>query len=136
MDDCLTEVAPLPRKSTSEIFDECFPFYLSIGMSSAEYWDGDADLPRYFRKAFEMRQKRENELAWLHGLYVYDATMAALTHLSPNKSSHKSYTMKPYASSAEDAEKEHEQKVEEAQAQAEVWMRNWVAAAQKKFQNK
>lgn len=133
MDDDLKEVAPRKLRKSSEIFDECFPFYLSIGMSSAEYWDGDPSLPRYFRKAFEMRQKRENEQAWLNGLYVYDAMMSALTHLSPNKSSHKNYAAKPYSATAKEAEKEHEDKVAEAQAQAEVWMKSWAAATQKMF---
>ena len=136
MDDDLKEERPRKQLKHSDIFHECFPFYLSIGMSSAEYWAGDADLPRYFRKAFEMRQKRENERAWLHGLYVYDATMSALTHLSPNKSSHKNYADKPYASTAAEHEKQKEEKVIEAQAQAEVWMKTWASATQKMFNKK
>lgn len=90
-------------------------------------------LPRYFRKAFKMRQARENEQAWLHGLYVYDATISALTHLSSNKNSHKNYADKPYAFTPEEIEKEEEEKVIEAQAQAEVWMKSWAAATQKQF---
>lgn len=133
MDDELSDAAPRKGKTISEIFDEWFPFYLSIGMSSAEYWDGDASLPRYFRKAFKMRQERENELAWLHGLYVYDATMSAMSHLSKDKKDHRDYTSKPYASNKEDHEEEEKVKVEEAQAQAEVWMKSWAAATQKMF---
>lgn len=133
MDDRLTEAAPHNPQKHSEIFDECFPFYLSIGMSSAEYWDGDPSLPRYFRKAFEMRQKRDNEQAWLNGLYVYDAMMSALSCLNPNKNSHKTYAAKPYSSTAQEAEKERKDKVVEAQAQAEVWMKSWAAATQKMF---
>ena len=134
MDDDLSPRKP-PR-GYSEIFDECFSFYLSIGMSSAEYWDGDADLPRYFREAFKMRQERENEKAWLHGMYVYDATISALTHLSPNKSSHKNYAPKPYSFTPEENEEERKQKVVEAEAQAEVWMKSWVSATQKMFKEK
>lgn len=80
-----------------------------------------------------MKQKRENEKAWLHGLYVFDATISALTRLSPNKSSHKNYAAKPYASTAEEREAEDELKVAEAQAQAEVWMKSWASATQKQF---
>lgn len=135
MDDRLTEVAPQKPKKHSEIFDECFPFYLSIGMSSAEYWDGDPLLPRYFRRAFKMKQERENEQAWLNGLYVYDAMMSALTHLDKDKHNHKNYASKPYSFTPEEAEKERQDKVEEAQAQAEVWMKTWAAATQKMFSN-
>lgn len=133
MGDELTDASPRNPRKYSEIFDEQFPFYLSIGMSSAEYWEGDPSLPRYFRKAFKMRQERENEKAWLHGLYVYDATISALTHLGKDKKDHKSYTMKPYSFDPDDIEEEQEVKVEEAQAQAEVWMKSWAAATQKQF---
>lgn len=119
------------RKSYSQIFDECFPFYLSIGMSSAEYWDGDNSLPRYFRKAFEMRQENVNHEAWLYGLYVYDAVTSAMSRLSKNKSDHKCYADKPY-----DFTPKKEENVEEAQAQAEVWLKSWVSATQKMFKNK
>lgn len=133
MGDDLTEPRPRKLRKYSETFDECFPFYLSIGMSSAEYWDGDADLPRYFRKAFQMRQERVNTEAWLQGLYFYDATMSAMTHLSSNKNSHKNYATKPYAFTPEQNEKAEEEKVIEAQAQAEVWMKSWASATQKHF---
>lgn len=130
------DLSPRQQRKYSEIFDECFPFYLSIGMSSAEYWDGDADLPRYFRRAFKMKQERVNHEAWLHGLYVYDATISAMTHLSNNKNEHKSYATKPYSFTPEEVEKEREDKVEEAQAQAEVWMKSWASATQKMFKKK
>lgn len=120
----------------SEIFDECFPFYFSIGMSSAEYWDGDNSLPQLFRKAYVMKQEQQNHEAWLHGLYFYDAIVSAMSHMSSNKNSHKSYTAKPFSFTEREIEEEKQAKVEEAQAQAEVWMRNWAAATQKMFKNK
>ena len=136
MGDDLSDAVPQKRKSNSEIFDECFPFYLSIGMTSAEYWDGDALLPRYFRKAFKMRQERENERAWLNGLYVYDAMISSLTHLDKNKNNHKNYASKPYSFTKEENEQEQKAKVEEAQAQAELWMKSWASATQKMFNKK
>jgi hypothetical protein len=131
--DELIDASPRKRETFSEIFEEQFPFYLSIGMSSAEYWEGDPSLPRYFRKAFKMRQTYENEQAWLHGLYVYDATISALTHLSKDKKDHREYTSKPYSFDPDDYEEDQEAKVDEAQAQAELWMKSWVAATQRHF---
>lgn len=123
-------------QSYSKIFEECCPFYLSIGMSYAEYWDGDNDLPRYYRKAYKMKQEQINREAWIHGLYVYDALVSAMSHLNQNKSSHKNYAAEPYPFTKEDIEKENEQKVLEAEAQAEVWMESWVSATQGMFKNK
>ena len=133
MGDELTDASPRKHRKLSEIFDEQFPFYLSIGMSSAEYWEGDPSLPRYFRKAYKMRQERENEQAWLHGLYVYDAVISALTHLSKEKKDHKDYTSRPYGYDEPEPEEPDEREVELAQAQAEVWMKSWAAATQKQF---
>jgi hypothetical protein len=132
----LDEGITCPLQSYSQIFEECFPFYLSIGMSSAEYWDGDNELPRYYRKAYKMKQEQMNHEAWLNGLYVYDAVVSAMTHLNQNKSSHKSYAPEPYSFTKEDIERENEQKVAEAEARAEVWMKSWVSATQGMFKNK
>lgn len=116
-------------KSYSQIFEECFPFYLSIGMTSTEYWEGDNDLPKAYRKAFKLRQENKNYEAWLNGMYVYDAVVSAMSHLNENKSKHKNYAEKPYDFTPQKKEEE----VEEAQAQAEVWLKSWVSATQKMF---
>lgn len=123
-----------PRKrNDTEIFERCCPYYLSIGMSSQEYWDGDADLPKFFREAFKLRQEQLNHEAWLKGLYVYDALCSALSHLNPKKDSHTQYAEKPYSF---EAEKDDESKKIEAEAQAEVWMKSWASATQKMFKDK
>jgi hypothetical protein len=46
---------------------------MSIGMSYLEFWDGDVDLVRAYRKADELRRRRENETLWLQGMYIYEA---------------------------------------------------------------
>ena len=123
-----------PRKrNDTDIFYECLPFYLSIGMSSKEYWEGDALLPKAYRKAYKTRQEQTNHEAWLHGLYVYDAVMSALTHLSPKTDTHKTYTPQPYSFNQE---KVSEEKKVEAEVQAEMWMKTWVSATQKMFEKK
>lgn len=39
-------------------------------MSYDQYWHGDTRLVRFYREADRLRQKREDQAAWLHGLYV------------------------------------------------------------------
>lgn len=106
---------------------------MSIGMTATEYWDGESDLPKYYREAHKMKQESLNQEAWMHGLYVYDAVVSALTLLNSKQGSHKSYAPKPYSFSGE---KNEEEKKVEAEAQAEVWMKSWVAATQKMFDKK
>lgn len=61
--------------SVSEQFDKVFPYYLSIGMPSQEFWEGDVELVKAYRKAWEYKQQDKNMQAYLNGLYVYDALL-------------------------------------------------------------
>ena len=63
----------------TEVFCKKFPYYLSIGMTEKQYWDGDCCLVKYYREAEEIRKERVNNEAWLQGMYVYDA----IARLSP-----------------------------------------------------
>ena len=62
-----------PFLTYTEQFYEAFPYYLSIGMSAEQFWDGDPNLVKYYRQADEMRIERKNQELWLQGLYIYDA---------------------------------------------------------------
>lgn len=127
----LSEKTPTKNKTYSEIFDECFPFYLAIGMSYAEYWEGDASLARYFRKAYKIKQEQDNNNAWLQGLYFYDAISTALHNamrgISKSKPPAKDYAKQPYELfKKEKTEIELAQEVEIEQQKALDWMEKLV----------
>ena len=63
----------LPFVTYTERFWEQFPYYLSIGMTPDQYWNGDPEWARAFRKADEMRMERKNQELWLQGMYFYEA---------------------------------------------------------------
>ena len=67
-----------PRPYT-DIFNQKFPYYLSIGMTEEQYWDRDCCLVTFYREAEELRKERFNQEAWLQGMYIYDA----LARVSP-----------------------------------------------------
>lgn len=46
---------------------------MSIGMSYDEFWNQDVALVGVYRKADELRQRRQNQMAWLQGMYIYQA---------------------------------------------------------------
>lgn len=106
---------------------------MSIGMTYAEYWHGDAAAPKYYLEAYKKKQEQVNHEAWLYGMYVYDAVTSAMSLLNTDKSKHTKYAEKPYSFTPDEIEKDNENKVIEAQAQAEVWMKSWVSATQKMF---
>lgn len=125
------------EKTYTEIFDECFPFYLAIGMSSAEYWSGDSSLVRYYRKAYEIKQEEINNNAWLQGVYIYDAVSTALHNALRGKNTKaREYAKQPYNfGNKEKSELEKAKEVEAEQAKAAVWMENFVKINQKRAES-
>ena len=110
-------VSSTPRVTYTEQFEEQFPYYLSIGMSYEQFWEGDCWLPKYYREAHKSRIKRDNEQAWLIGRYVYDAVCAAspLLHALAKKGTEAHpYLEKPYPSSMEEAREREIEKLKEA----------------------
>lgn len=67
-------------------------------MTYEQYWEQDATLAIYYRKADELRKERINQSAWLQGLYIYDA----LARLAPlfNSNVKKGTKPKPYVEEA------------------------------------
>lgn len=63
----------------TEIFYKYLPYYLSIGMPYDLFWDGDCRLVECYRRAEELKQRKENQALWLQGLYFYEA----LCNVSP-----------------------------------------------------
>lgn len=68
-----------PLSTYTEQFYEVFPYYLSIGMTYEQFWDGDPMLCKYYREAEEIRNEKKNQELWLQGLYIYEA----IADLSP-----------------------------------------------------
>lgn len=60
-----------------DLFEACFPVYLSYGMTYDQYWRGDCTLVKDYRRAESLRVRRANQMAWLQGLYFYEAQCAA-----------------------------------------------------------
>lgn len=134
----LTEESPTTQEKTyTEIFEENFPFYLAIGMSSAEYWSGDASLVRYYRKAYEIKQEEINNNAWLQGLYIYDAISTALHNALRGKNTKaREYAKQPYNfGNKEKSELEKAKEVEAEQVKAAAWMENFVKINQKRAES-
>ena len=131
----LGEESPTQKKTNTEVFEESFPFYLAIGMSYAEYWEGDPKLAQYYRKAYRIKQEEINNNAWLQGVYIYDAVSTALHNalrgFGKSKPQAKDYAKKPYELYKKvktEAEKAREVEIEQEKALA--WMENFVRSNQ------
>ena len=119
-------------------FYEVFPFYLSIGMTPEQFWDGDPSLPKYYRKAYELQRKRKNEDMWLQGMYIYEA----LCDVSPimNAFAKKGtkphpYTDRPYSITRDDREEERKLREQRDREKAKQYMLSKMAKINKMFES-
>ena len=121
---------PSTQKTYSEIFDETFPYYLSIGMSYDLYWHGEPFLVKAYREADEMRTDRMNYERWLQGLYVYQAIGALQPILNPFSKKHKAdeYIKEPIAIT----ERARNQKALEEGNKTANFLKAWVDALKEK----
>ena len=125
-------------KSYTKTFYEVFPFYLSIGMTPEQYWDGDPTLALYYRKAEEMRQKRKNEELWLQGVYIYEALcdVAPIFHAFAKRGTKPvPYPDHPYSITNKEREAEKERKVKREQEKAKQYMLGKMAKINKRFES-
>ena len=103
-----------PSFTYTERFYEQFPYYLAIGMSPEQYWEGDPALTKYYRKADEIKRDRMNQEKWLQGMYIYEAICDAspILHAFAKKGTKPHpYSDKPYALT--EKQREHNAEVKE-----------------------
>lgn len=69
----------------SDVFWEAYPYYIAMGMSEDEYWNGDAQACVAYRKAQEQRLKMQDLYAWRQGAYIYNALCAVAPYFNSIK---------------------------------------------------
>lgn len=107
--------------SYGDIFDECFPQYLAMGMTPEQYWDGENSLKPAFRKAYRIRMETQQRLAdqnnWYMGQYliaVLQAVPLLVGGLNVKRTTKlPSYPEKPFFEQAEAKKKEETRKQQE-----------------------
>lgn len=71
------------KRSDTEIFEEYCPYYMSLGMTYDQYWDGDNLLPKYYYQAEELRKDRIDAEMWTQAMYIYEAICDATPLMRP-----------------------------------------------------
>lgn len=72
------------------------PHYMAMGQTPDEYWNGDPDLVKAYRQAFNIRLEQRNNELWLQGLYILDALSVVIGNSFGNKGHKKlKYMEKP-----------------------------------------
>lgn len=85
---------------------------MSIGMTYDEFWHGDVNMVRAFRKADELKRRRQNEILWFQGIYIREALLSTVGNMLSQKGATPiEYPKEPYPVTAEQvAEKKEREK--------------------------
>lgn len=126
----------LPFVTYTERFYEQFPYYLSIGMTPEQYWKGDPEWARAFRKADEIRMERRNQELWLQGMYIYEAICDAspiLHAFAKRGTKPHPYADKPYPITEKQHKRSEEDKARATQEKGKRMMEAFMKAHNSKF---
>ena len=121
----------------TETFNAHFPYYLSIGMTYEQYWNDDCMLAQYYREADKLRQERANQVAWLQGMYFYDALLRVspvLAAFAPKGTKPMAYINEPYPMSQKDILETGRKQEEKEKAEVMAKMNAFMVANNKKFE--
>lgn len=109
----------------AQMLEDCFPYYLSLGMSYDEYWYGDPNMVVAYRKAEEIRSHRRNWEMWMNGRYTYDAIMRLVPSLNMWKPKEPiDYIEEPYPLTR----KEYEERMQREEKRKQEEMREKLKA--------
>lgn len=88
----------------------------------------DSHLVIAYRKADELRRKRENERLWLQGMYFYDALcrVSPLLHAFNEHPEAIAYPKRPYPLSLEEAEAIEREVQKQADREAAAVFKRWA----------
>lgn len=125
--------------SITELFEKACPFYMSIGMSCKEFWEGDVRLPIFYREAHRLKIEREQEqrdiAAWLNGMYNSQAFNVVIANAFSKKGTPpQKYPDKPLSqqqSNAKQTAEEIEREGKLQRARAIVALTNFVNSYKK-----
>lgn len=107
-----TETTPF---SYTEKFNECLPYYLWYGMSYELFWDGEPNAAKAYRELNKLKQNYDNQMAWLQGLYIYEAILDNAPVLHPFSKAKKpqEYSKEPYCLTAKEKAERDDNKAQE-----------------------
>lgn len=103
-------------------------------MTYEEFWEGDNALPIYYRKAEEIKNKKTNQLAWLQGMYFYEALCDAspiLHAFAKSGTRPHPYPKMPYGNNESKAENK-EDKIAKERLKAKLRFESWVNSFKQK----
>lgn len=119
-------------------FEELCSYYMSLGMSYHDYWDGDNCMTKYYREAEEIKKERRNSELWLQAAYIYEALLDASPVFNPLSKKNKPFPFRsePIPITASGSKQSDERKKKQRLENGKEAMRAMMAAINDRFKKK
>lgn len=109
-------------------------------MSYEQYWDCSSYLVCDYRKAFRIRRKYENEMAWINGIYTFDAVIVSIQNaLRKRGQKREMYLDRPldiFPLTKIERKKREQEEIQKMQKQFESMRRTQLAQKRKEQKSK
>ncbi len=105
-------------------------------MSYDDFWFGDVSMVRAYRKADELNRRRQNEVLWLQGAYIYEALCdaAPIFHAFAKKGTKPHpYAKEPYAITESEIREREEREARAREERIKAEFAAFVAQMTKKM---
>ena len=129
---------PSPLLRYGDKFEELCGYYMSLGMSYHDYWDGDNCMTKYYREAEEIKRERRNSELWLQAAYIYEALLDVSPVFNPLSKKNKPFPFRsePIPITASGSKKSEERKKKQRLENGKEAMRAMMAAINDRFKKK
>lgn len=126
---------PSPIVRYGDKFEELCGYYMSLGMSYHDYWDGDNCMTKYYREAEEIKKERRNSELWLQAAYIYEALLDASPVFNPLSKKNKPFPFRsePIPITSSGSKKSEERKKKQMLENGKEAMRAMMAAFNERF---
>lgn len=126
---------PSPIVRYGDKFEELCGYYMSLGMSYHDYWDGDNCMTKYYREAEEIKKERRNSELWLQAAYIYEALLDASPVFNPLSKKNKPFPFRsePIPITSSGNKKSEERKKKQMLENGKEAMRAMMAAFNERF---
>ena len=129
---------PSPFLRYGDKFEELCGYYMSLGMSYHDYWDGDNCMTKYYREAEEIKKERRNSELWLQAAYIYEALLDASPVFNPLSKKNKPFPFRsePIPITTSGSKQSDERKKKQRLENGKEAMRAMMAAINDRFKKK
>lgn len=126
---------PSPIVRYGDKFEELCGYYMSLGMSYHDYWDGDNCMTKYYREAEEIKKERRNSELWLQAAYIYEVLLDASPVFNPLSKKNKPFPFRsePIPITNSGSKKSEERKKKQMLENGKEAMRAMMAAFNERF---